>query len=143
MIFVLGVFLVSRKTQGFFYGITASLISVLAVNYAFTYPYYAFDLITPECLSSAVVMLIVAIMTGTLTTAIKQQEKQLLNLAKSYRNDGNAVAVACVHSVSVAVQEHKTFNDYSGNNINHPNDWFYRVYAQTLLQTLIGYENMN
>ena len=75
MIFVLGVFLVSRKTQGYFYGITASLISVLAVNYAFTYPYYAFDLITPECLSSAVVMLIVAIMTGTLTTQIKQQEK--------------------------------------------------------------------
>lgn len=75
MIFVLGVFLVSRKTQGYFYGITAALISVLAVNYAFTYPYYAFDLITPECLSSAVVMLIVAIMTGTLTTQIKQQEK--------------------------------------------------------------------
>ena len=75
MIFVLGVFLVSRKTQGYFYGITASLCSVLAVNYAFTYPYYAFDLITPECLSSAVVMLIVAIMTGTLTTQIKQQEK--------------------------------------------------------------------
>ena len=75
MIFVLGVFLVSRKTQGYFYGITAALISVLAVNYAFTYPYYAFDLITPECLSSAVVMLVVAIMTGTLTTQIKQQEK--------------------------------------------------------------------
>lgn len=75
MIFLLGVFLVSRKTQGYFYGITASLVSVLAVNYAFTYPYYAFDLITPECLSSAVIMLIVAIMTGTLTTKIKQQEK--------------------------------------------------------------------
>ena len=74
---------------------------------------------------------------------IQQQEKQLLSLAKTYRKDGNAVAVACVHSVSVAIQEHKTFNDYSGNNINHPNDWFYRVYAQTLLQTLIGYENMN
>ena len=75
MIFVLGVFLVSRKTQGYFYGITASLLSVLAVNYAFTYPYYAFDLITPECLSSAVVMLIVSTMTGTLTTKIKEQEK--------------------------------------------------------------------
>ncbi len=74
---------------------------------------------------------------------IKQQEKQLLNLAKSYCTDGVDCAVACVHSVSVAVQKHKTFNDYSGNNINHPNDWFYRVYAQTLLQTLIGYENMN
>ena len=75
--------------------------------------------------------------------AIQQQEKQLLTLAKQFRKDDKAVAVACVHSVSVAVQEHKTFNDYSGNNINHPNDWFYRVYAQTLLQTLIGYENMN
>ncbi len=75
MIFVLGVFLVSRKTNGYFYGFTASLLSVLAVNYAFTYPYYAFDLITPECLSSAVVMLIVSTMTGTLTTQIKQQEK--------------------------------------------------------------------
>ena len=75
--------------------------------------------------------------------AIKQQEKQFDSLAKQYRNNDKAVSVACVHSVSVAIQEHKTFNDYSGNNINHPNDWFYRVYAQTLLQTLIGYENMN
>ena len=48
MIFVLGVFLVSWRSQGYFWGITASLISVLAVNYAFTYPYYAFDLISPE-----------------------------------------------------------------------------------------------
>ena len=75
MIFVLGVFLVSWKTQGYFWGLTASLISVLAVNYAFTYPYWAFDLISPECISSAVVMLIVAIMTGALTTRIKQTEK--------------------------------------------------------------------
>ena len=75
MIFVLGVFLVSWKTQGYFWGITCSLISVLAVNWAFTYPYWAFDLISPECISSAAVMLIVAIMTGTLTTRLKQQEK--------------------------------------------------------------------
>lgn len=75
MIFVLGVFLVAWKTQGYFWGVTASLISVLAVNYAFTYPYYAIDLVRPECLSSAAVMLIVAIMTGALTTQIKKQEK--------------------------------------------------------------------
>jgi lysophospholipase L1-like esterase len=75
--------------------------------------------------------------------AIKQQEKHLDSLAKAYRKDNIPCAVARVHSVSVAIQEHKTFNDYSGNNINHPNDWFYRVYAQTLLQTVIGYENMD
>ncbi len=75
MIFVLGVFLVSWRTQGYFWGITASLISVLAVNYAFTYPYYAIDLISPECVSSAIVMLVVATMTGALTTRIKRQEQ--------------------------------------------------------------------
>lgn len=75
MIFVLGVFLVSWRTKGYFWGIAASLISVLAVNYAFTYPFWAFDLISLECISSAVVMLIVATLTGTLTTKIKQQER--------------------------------------------------------------------
>ena len=88
MIFVLGVFLVSWKTQGYFWGITDSMISVLAVNWAFTYPYWAFDLISPECISSAVVMLIVAIMTGALTTRLKQQEK-LKAEAEKERMRGN------------------------------------------------------
>ena len=88
MIFVLGVFLVSWRTQGYFWGVAASLSSVLAVNWAFTYPYWAFDLISPECISSAVVMLIVATMTGTLTTRLKQQEK-LKAEAEKERMRGN------------------------------------------------------
>ena len=75
MIFVLGVFLVSCKTQGYFWGILASMVSVLLVNYTFTYPYWAFDLSSPECVFSAVVMMIVAVMTGALTTKLKAQEK--------------------------------------------------------------------
>lgn len=75
MVFVLGVFLISWRTPGYFWGITSSLISVLAVNYTFTYPYWAFDLISPECIFSAFVMLVVSIMTSALTTRIKVQEK--------------------------------------------------------------------
>ena len=88
MIFVLGVFLVSWRTQGYLFGILASLISVLAVNWAFTYPYWAFDLISPECISSAAVMLIVSTMTGALTTRLKQQEK-LKAEAETERMRGN------------------------------------------------------
>lgn len=88
MVFVLGVFLVSWRTQGYFWGIAASLISVLAVNWAFTYPYWAFDLISPECISAAVVMLIVATMTGALTTRLKRQE-QLKAEAEKERMRGN------------------------------------------------------
>ncbi len=74
-IFVLGVFLISWQTRGYIWGILASCVSVLTMNFAFTIPYYAFDLTTPECLSAAVVMLIVSILTSTLTTQIKHQEK--------------------------------------------------------------------
>ena len=88
MIFVLGVFLISWRTQGYAFGIASSLISVLAVNWAFTYPYWAFDLISPECISSAAVMLIVSIMTGALTTRLKQQEK-LKAEAEAERMRGN------------------------------------------------------
>ena len=88
MIFVLGVFLVSWRTQGYFFGFAASLVSVLAVNWAFTYPYWAFDLISPECISSAVVMLIVSTITGALTTRPKQQEK-LKAEAEKERMRGN------------------------------------------------------
>ncbi len=75
VIFVLGVFLISRQTRGYFWGIGASLVSVLLVNYAFTDPYYAFDLIAPESLSSAVVMLVVSVMTSALITKRKEQDK--------------------------------------------------------------------
>ena len=72
----------------------------------------------------------------------EQQEPALLELAEEYRASGVSCAVARMTSVSLAVLEHKEFIDYTGNNINHPNDFFGRIYAQTLLQALIGYENM-
>ncbi len=72
-----------------------------------------------------------------------KQEPALIQLAASYRRNGVACAVSCMTSVSQAVLERKDFHDYSGNNINHPNDFFVRIYAQTLLQTVIGYENLS
>ena len=88
MIFVLGVFLVSWRTQGYAWGLVSSLVSVLAVNWAFTYPYWAFDLIRPECIASAVVMLVVSTVTGALTTRLKKQEK-LKAEAETERMRGN------------------------------------------------------
>ena len=82
MIFVLGVFLVSLKTQHFFWGIASSFVSVLLVNYAFTYPYFGIDLVSPECIVSALIMLAVAIMTGTLTMQIRKTEQMKAEIEK-------------------------------------------------------------
>lgn len=74
-VFVLGVFLISLLTRGYLCGVTASLISVLAVNFAFTYPFFEFNFTILENLFSAVVMLTIAVSTSTLTTQLKVQEK--------------------------------------------------------------------
>ena len=74
MIFVFGVFLISLKTHGYYYGIVSAIVSVFAVNFAFTYPYYAFDFFVEESIFSAIIMLIVAVSTSTLNIRIREQE---------------------------------------------------------------------
>ena len=59
MVLVLAVFLISVLTQGYIYGVTASFIAVLLDNFAFTFPFFAFDFLTVENFISAIVMLIV------------------------------------------------------------------------------------
>ena len=75
LIFMLAVFVTSMYTEGYVWGVAASLISVLAVNFAFLSPYFAFNFTLSENLFSGLVMLVVSIMTSTLTTRIKKQEQ--------------------------------------------------------------------
>ena len=46
---------------------------IFAVNFAFTYPYYAFDFFVEESILSAVIMLIVAVCTSALNIRIRDQ----------------------------------------------------------------------
>ena len=79
MIFILAVLLVSRATDGYFYGIGASLIGVLAVNYFFTYPYFAFNFSLPGYPITAVCMLSVSILTCTLTGRVRKHEQERID----------------------------------------------------------------
>ncbi len=67
------------------------------------------------------------------------QMEALRGVAAKWRNS----AVVDMTSISRAIYNQKgLFADYSGNNVNHPNDFLHRIYAQTLLEALIGYENI-
>ena len=50
---------------------------------------------------------------------------------------GDKIAVMDVTSVHKQLLERKSYRDMTGNNINHPNDFLCRVYAQTALACLI------
>ena len=75
LIFELAVVLVSRFTSGYFYGLLASVVGVIGVNYIFTYPYFAFNFTISGYPLTFIVMLAVSIVVSALTTQIKQQEK--------------------------------------------------------------------
>ena len=155
MIFVLGVFLTSLKTQGYFWGITASLLSVLAVNYAFTYPYYAFDLISPECLASAFVMLVVAILTGTLTTQIKHQEKMKAetekehmraNLLRAVSHDLRTPLTTIYGSSSAIIENYESLNKEQQikllSEMRQDSEWLIRMVENLLSVTRIDGGNV-
>ncbi len=76
MIFVLAVVLIARTTNGYFYGLIASAVSVVGVNYAFTKPYFEFDLSLSGYPLTFTCMLMVSMIVSTLTTRLKQQEKE-------------------------------------------------------------------
>lgn len=75
LVFVLAVFLISLLTKSYLWGILASLGSVLVNNFVFTFPYLAFDFLSSKNLISTLVMLLVSIVTSTLTTKLKAQER--------------------------------------------------------------------
>jgi lysophospholipase L1-like esterase len=62
------------------------------------------------------------------------QEAGLYEMAKSYKN----VDVVPMTSMHSSILEHKRYFDMTGNNVNHPNDFLIRAYAQTILKTIIG-----
>ena len=96
MLFVLAVFLIARMTDGYFYGIAASLGSVLLVNFLFTYPNFAFNFTISGYPIAIISMLAVSITTSALTTQAKrsaetrlevEREKTRSNLLRAVSHD--------------------------------------------------------
>lgn len=81
-VFVLAVLLVSRLTTGYLYGLLASVLGVVCVNFVFTYPYWRVDFTMAGYPLTFMVFLSVSIITCTLTTQIKQQEHLRTETAK-------------------------------------------------------------
>lgn len=73
-VFVFAVFLISLFTEGYLYGVFAAFIGTVAVNYAFTFPYFAINFTIPVNLISAIIMIAIAVLTSALTTKLKQHE---------------------------------------------------------------------
>ncbi len=75
MLFVFAVFIISRYTNGYLFGIISSIVGVVLVNFIFTYPYFAFNFSISGYPVTFICMFGISVMTCTMTAQIKKQEK--------------------------------------------------------------------
>lgn len=87
--YILGIVVVARYTSGYIWGVLFSVLSVVSINYFFTYPYHNFNMTLEGYPITFVSMLVIYIITSAMTTAMKEQsmvlakqEKELMEAQK-------------------------------------------------------------
>lgn len=110
LVLLLAVLLVSRYTDGYFWGVLSAIIAVPLDNYLFTYPYASFNLSISGYLLTFATMLTVSLFVSVLTSRIRQQEqlrilaekeKLRANLLRAVSHDLRTPLTSIVGSTSI------------------------------------------
>lgn len=151
MIFVLMVTLTARLTDGFVYGVVASFVSVICVNYIFTYPYWEFNFTIAGYPLTFLTMLSVSVIVSTLTTQIKRQEQlraegereaMRANLLRAVSHDLRTPLTSIMGSVSAVLENDAVLTPQQRTsllrNIRSEAQWLIRMVENLLSITRIG-----
>ncbi len=154
-VFVLAAFLVSALTDGYIFGIFASLAGVLMVNFAFAFPYFRLNFTITENLVSAVIMIIVSIMTCALTTQIKRQEavkaesekeRMRANLLRAVSHDLRTPLTTIFGSSAAILENYEKLSDPQKKkmlaDIKTDAQWLYRMVENLLSITKLDSGNV-
>ena len=145
MVFVLAVLLVARLTDGFLFSLVATVVSVISVNYAFTYPYFAFNFTITGYPLTFLTMFAVSLVVGMLTDRVKRQErvkaeaekeKMKANLLRSVSHDLRTPLTSIIGSSSAVLENYDKFSDdVKKDLIGHVRDdaqWLVRLVENIL-----------
>lgn len=81
MLYLLTVFLISRYTTGYWYGVVSSLASVFLFNFFFTEPYFSLNAYDAKYPMIFGIMLIVSLITSATTIRIRQAAEEKIRQA--------------------------------------------------------------
>ena len=120
LVFVLAVLLTSLMTDGYLCSSIASAVSVIAVNYAFTYPYFEFNFTLTGYPITFLAMFAVSLVVGMLTAQVKRQsrihaeadrEKMKASLLRSVSHDLRTPLTSIIGSSSAVLENYDAFSD--------------------------------
>ena len=149
-VFILAVLLISRFTSGYLFGLVASLLGVICVNYIFTYPYLSLNFTLSGYPLSFLAFFMVSIITSTLTTQAKQQEKLRMenekekmraNLLRSVSHDIRTPLTSIVGATSTLLENPGLAPDVQRELLEDARtdaQWLIRVVENLLSITRIG-----
>lgn len=151
MVFVLAVLMTARLTDGYFYSLIATVISVIGVNYVFTYPYFEFNFTITGYPLTFLTMFAVSLVVGMLTDQVKRQsrieaeaekEKMKANLLRSVSHDLRTPLTSIIGSSSAVLENYDAFSDEVKRDlIGHVRDdaqWLMRLVENILSVTRIN-----
>lgn len=154
MIFILAVFLISKFTNGYVYGILSSLLGVLIVNFIFTFPYFEFNFTLSGYPVFILSMLVVSIITSTMTSQNKQQEsiriesereKTRSNLLRAVSHDLRTPLTAIEGACSAIVENDDFISKEERikllNEVINDSRWLVRMFENLLSITRIDGAN--
>ncbi len=150
LVFVLAVLLTARFTDGYFYGLFATVVSVFGVNYAFTYPYFEFNFTITGYPFTFLTMFAVSLVVGMLTEQVKRQgrieaeverEKMKANLLRSVSHDLRTPLTAIIGSSNVVLEQYDFLTDEEKRelveHVREDAQWLVRLVENILSVTRI------
>ena len=150
ILFVVAVLIISRFTSGYICGVAASVLGVLIVNCIFTYPYYQLNFTLTGYPIAILSMLAAAMITGTLTTRIKEQEQLKIeaerertrsNLLRAVSHDLRTPLTAISGACSVLKEGGNMLSEQEKDKllcqIEEDSQWLIRLVENLLIVTRI------
>ncbi|WP_443770054.1 sensor histidine kinase [Anaerostipes sp.] len=82
IIYVLATFLISRYTKGYWWGVVSSFLSVLLINWRFTYPYFRVNFLIDGYPMTFIGILVIAIITNMTTSSLNAEKEEAVKREK-------------------------------------------------------------
>lgn len=162
LIYITAVVMIARFTTGYFFGILASLVCVVGINFLFTYPYFEVNFTLTGYPITFLFTLVISITVSTITTRLKEQsdillerekllmdaekEKMRANLLRSVSHDLRTPLTGIIGNSSTYIDNYQSLNDEEKlqivSHIKDDSNWLLNMVENLLSVTRINQQSM-